>query len=503
MTDNTTGNATDRRAQMPRAVRDHFIDGRWMAPATAGSIDVHDSNTGQVIGSAPDGSSADVETAVAAARRALPAWRATAVTERARLLRGVADGLEVRQKELAELIAREVGAPMSLAMGAQTMAAIINFRAAADLAESFDYRTTIGTSVVVREPVGVVAAVTAWNFPLHLVTVKSSTALAAGCTVVVKPSEFSPLTAAVFAEVVEEVGLPAGTVNVVFGTGAGVGEPLVSHEDVAMVTFTGSTRAGKRIGEICAAQVKRATLELGGKSPLVILDGANLQRAVSFGVADLMVNNGQRCDALTRMVVPRGRLGEVEELVRVEVEGYALGASTADTTQVGPMVSDIQRKRVHEYIEVGVAEGAKVVTGGPGRPDLAGDLADGYFVRPTVFSDVDRSMRIVQEEIFGPVLVLQAYDEEEDAVEIANDTVYGLHAGVWAADADTAIAFASKIEAGMITINDAGLNMAAPFGGYKQSGLGREFGRFGFEEFLEIKKLEVGEPGPGEQSAPV
>lgn len=471
-----------------RAVDAHFIDGTWSPAQVAERIDVHDSNTGAVIGHAPAGTAAEVERAVAAAKAAQPAWAALPAAERARYLRAVAAGLEARQEELAQIIAREVGAPIALCRGSQTQAPVFNFTNAARIAEEYAYDERLGNAIVTREPIGVVAAITAWNFPLHLVTVKAAFALAAGNTVVVKPSEVAPLSAAILGEIAVEAGLPAGVLNVVFGTGPEVGEALVAHEDVRMVTFTGSTRAGRRIGELAADQVKKVTLELGGKSPLVILDGADLPAAVSFGIDDLLINNGQRCDALTRMVVPRHAVPEVERLVRERMERLQVGLSWDERTDVGPMVSAVQRDRVMEYLRIGREEGARVVVGGP---DAAAGPEGGYFVPPTVFSDVDPGMRIAQEEIFGPVLVIQPYDDAAEAVEIANDTVYGLHAAVWAGDNAAALAVGRKIEAGVVTVNDGVMNMDAPFGGYKQSGLGREYGVLGFEEFLEIKKLEL------------
>lgn len=476
------------------AVNQHFINGKWTEPSRPDTVDVIDSNTAAVIGHAPAGTSTDVEAAVQAADAALPGWRATSPAERAQYLRAIADGLARRQEELAQLIAREVGAPLPLARGSQTQAAVGNFTSSAAIAESFEYRTALGNSWIVREPIGVVGAITAWNFPLHLVTVKAAYAMAAGNTVVVKPSEVAPLTAAVLCEIVAEAGLPAGVFNVVFGSGREVGEAIVTHPTVRMVTFTGSTRAGKRIGELAASQVKKVTLELGGKSPQVVLPGADLEQAVAFGVADLMINNGQRCDALTRMVVPRDRLAEVEQAVTKTVAEYQVGDSTQEGTQVGPMVSAVQRDRVVGYIRTGIEEGAKLLVGGPEAPDLPDALSGGYFVRPTVFSEVERTMTVAQDEIFGPVLAIQPYDDVEDALAIANDTVYGLHASVWATTDEEAIEVASRIEAGMVTINAGVMNMDAPFGGYKQSGIGREYGRFGFEEFLEIKKLETAAP---------
>ncbi len=474
-----------------RTITKNFIDGHWTSTAGAALIDVFDSNTGQVMGQAPASTSADADRAVAAARKAQPGWRAMDPKERGTYLRAIAAGLRDRQEELAQSISREVGCNLALSRGPQTGTPIHSFTTAADIAESYEYRSKLGNSWIVREPLGVVGAITAWNFPLHLVTVKAAFAMAAGNTVVVKPSEVAPLTAAILCEIVAASGLPNGVFNVVFGTGADVGEAIVRNPDINMVSFTGSTRAGMRIGEVAASQVKKVALELGGKSPLVILDSADLEAAVTFGVADCFTNNGQRCDALTRMVVPRGKLAQAEEFAAKAASGYSVGNSTEDGTEVGPLVSAVQQQRVTGYIKQGVSEGARLVVGGPDAPALDGKLEGGYFVQPTIFSDVKPDMTIAKEEIFGPVLVLQPYESVEEAVFLANNTDYGLHASVWAKDDAEAIDMANRIDAGMVTINNGAFNPVAPFGGYKHSGLGREFGNFGFEEFLEVKTMQT------------
>ena len=474
-----------------RTVTKNFIDGSWTATAATTLIDVFDSNTGQVIGKAPASTATDADRAVAAAKKAQPAWRALNPKIRGQYLRAIAQGLTDRQEELAQSISREVGCTLELSRGSQTATPIHSFNTAADIAEGYEYRTKLNNSWIVREPLGVVGAITAWNFPLHLVTVKSAFAMAAGNTVVVKPSEVAPLTAAILCEIVAEAGLPAGVFNVVFGTGPDVGEAIVNNQDVNMISFTGSTRAGMRIGEVAASQVKKVALELGGKSPLVILDSANLEAAVTFGMADCFTNNGQRCDALTRMVVPRAKLAEAEKYAAKIANDFVVGSSVAEDTTIGPMVSAVQAERVAGYIKQGIAEGARLVVGGPDAPALQDELTAGYFVQPTIFTDVTPEMTIAQEEIFGPVLVLQPYDTVEEAVHLANNTDYGLHASVWAKDDSEAIDIANRIDAGMITINNGAFNPAAPFGGYKHSGLGREFGNFGFEEFLEVKTMQT------------
>jgi aldehyde dehydrogenase (NAD+) len=340
----------------------------------------------------------------------------------------------------------------------------------------------------VREPIGVVGCITPWNYPLHQIAAKIAYAMAAGCTVVLKPSEVVPLNAFILAETIEAAGLPAGVFNLVTGTGPVVGEAIAGHPGVDMVSFTGSTRAGRRVSELASTTVKPVAMELGGKSPNVILDDADLARAIPDGVAKCYLNSGQTCSALTRMLVPRGKLAEAEALAKSAAEEYTPGDPFEDSTRLGPLVSAVQRERVRGYIEKGEAEGAKLVTGGAAAPE---GLEHGYFVRPTVFSEVTPEMAIAQEEIFGPVLAIQPYDDEDDAVRIANDTVYGLAGGVWSGDQEHAIAVAKRIRTGQIEINGGAFNPLAPFGGYKQSGHGRENGRYAIEELLQVKSLQL------------
>jgi acyl-CoA reductase-like NAD-dependent aldehyde dehydrogenase len=354
------------------------------------------------------------------------------------------------------------------------------------VAADYNFTETIGTSEVIKEPVGVVVCITPWNYPLHQVVLKVAPALAAGCTVVVKPSELAPLSAFILAEVIDDVGLPPGVFNLVTGTGPEVGEALVAHPEVDMISFTGSTRAGRRISEVAAPMVKRVALELGGKSPNVILEDADLQSAITTGIMGCYLNSGQTCTALTRMIVPRSKLEEVERIAKEVAETYTPGDPFDANTRLGPLVSAQQQERVRGYIKNGIEEGAKLVTGGPEQPE---GLDKGYFVKPTVFSDVSNDMTIAQEEIFGPVLSIIPYDDEEEAVRIANDTIYGLAAAVMSSDAEHAKAVAKRIRAGQVQINAGGFNPNAPFGGYKQSGKGREAGKYGLEEFLEIKAL--------------
>jgi betaine-aldehyde dehydrogenase len=390
--------------------------------------------------------------------------------------------------EISQLIAREVGTPVNVSTIIQVGLPIMTFASMAELVGQVPWEETVGNSTVVREPVGVVGAITPWNYPLHQIAAKVAPALAAGCTVVLKPSEVAPLNAFVLAEVMHEIGLPPGVFNLVSGTGSDVGEAVARHREVDIVSFTGSTRAGKRVAELAAATVKRVTLELGGKSATVILPDADFDRAVPAGVTMCFLNSGQTCNALTRMLVPRDRLRETEEIAVRTAESYTLGNPLDDTTRIGPLVSAAQRERVRAYIQNGIDEGAKLVIGGVDPPE---GLEKGFFVRPTVFSEVRRDMTIAQEEIFGPVLSILPYDTEDEAIEIANDSVYGLAGAVWAADAARATGVARRIRTGQVDINGGSFNPLAPFGGFKQSGHGRELGKFGLEEYLEIKSLQL------------
>ena len=470
-------------------VRDRlWIGGAWVPSTGAGAIDVIDSATEAVIGSVPEGTVEDIDAAVAAARQAFPGWASTPVEERTALLTRVGEALGARMDSLADLITHEVGMPFVLSQLVQVGLPMATFGSMAPIAAGFAWEQEVGTSLVVREPIGVVGAITPWNYPLHQIAAKVAPALAAGCTVVLKPSEVAPLNAFVLADIFEEVGAPAGIFNLVTGYGPVVGEALAAHPGVDMVSFTGSTRAGKRVSEVAAATVKRVALELGGKSANVLLEDADFARAVPDGVAKCYANSGQTCSALTRMLVPRQRLGEVEELARAAAETYTLGDPFDKDTRLGPLVSEVQRDRVRNYIDKGIGEGARLVTGGAEAP--AG-LDRGYFIRPTVFSSVTRDMTIARDEIFGPVLAIIPYDDEEEAVEIANDTDYGLAGGVWSGDPERARAVARRLRTGQVEVNGGGFNPMAPFGGYKQSGNGRELGAFGLEEYLEVKSLQL------------
>jgi aldehyde dehydrogenase (NAD+) len=470
-------------------VRDEvFVGGEWVEPAGTETIEVVDPTSEEVMGRIPACAPADVDRAVGAAREAFESWSQTSREERAGHLAAIAERLGERADEIAATIAQELGMPLKLSRIIQAGLPIGQFAAMPKLIEEVVWEEEIGNSRVLREPVGVLGAITPWNYPLNQIACKVAPALAAGCTVVLKPSGVAPLNAFVLAEAIEEAGLPAGVFNLVSGAGALVGEAIASHPGVDMVSFTGSTRAGRRVSELAAATVKPVAMELGGKSPNVILDDADLERAVPDGVAKCFLNSGQTCSALTRMLVPREMLAEAERLAVAAAETFTPGDPFEESTRLGPLVSDAQRRRVRDYIEKGEAEGAKLLIGGAAPPE---GLERGYFVRPTVFSEVRPEMTIAQEEIFGPVLAIQPYADEDDAVRIANDSVYGLAGGVWSADTERAIRVARRIRTGQVEINGGAFNPIAPFGGYKQSGHGRENGRYAIEELLQVKSLQL------------
>jgi acyl-CoA reductase-like NAD-dependent aldehyde dehydrogenase len=469
-----------------------YIDGAWVPSTGSGAIDVFDSTNGEVIAQIPEGTADDVDAAATAAHAAFESWSQTSPEERAKYCTRIAEGLGARVDEIATVITREAGMPKWLSSLVQAGLPINSFNTAAQLAESYEYETQVGNSLVVREPVGVVGAITPWNYPLHQIAAKVAYAIAAGCTVVLKPSEVAPVDAFILAEVVHDAGLPAGVFNLVSGTGPVVGEAIAGHPKVDMVSFTGSTRAGKRVAEVAAQSLKRVALELGGKSANVLLDDLDdegFDKAVRDGIGKAYLNSGQTCTALTRMLVPTGRLSDAERIAADEVETkFQPKDPFAEGAMLGPLSSQAQVERVTGYIQKGIDEGAKLVTGGPERPE---GLDEGYYVRPTVFSDVRNDMTIAQEEIFGPVLSIIAYDDEDDAARIANDSAYGLSGGVWSADVDRAKAFARRVRTGQIEVNGGAFNPSAPFGGYKNSGYGREYGVHGFEEFLEVKSMQL------------
>jgi acyl-CoA reductase-like NAD-dependent aldehyde dehydrogenase len=465
-----------------------YIGGEWVKSTGTGAIEVLNSTTEQVMGSVPEGTVEDVDRAVAAARSAFESWSQTSVQERADWMRRIGEALAGRMDEIAELIAQEVGMPIKLSSMIQAGLPTGTFASMPQLLAELPWEEKIGNSLIVREPVGVVGAITPWNYPLHQIAAKVAPALAVGCTVILKPSQVAPLNAVLLAEVLDELGLPAGVFNLVTGRGSVIGEALAAHSDVDMISFTGSTAAGRRVSAAAAGTIKRVALELGGKSPNVILDDADLQKAIPDGVGKCFLNSGQTCSALTRMLVPRARLAEAEQIAAAVAEQFKPGDPFESGTMLGPLVSEEQRKKVRDYISKGSDEGAKLVTGGADAPD---GLESGYFVRPTVFSEVTPEMTIAQEEIFGPVLAIMPYEDEDDAVRIANDSVYGLAGGVWSGDEERAKRVALRIRTGQVEINGGAFNPLAPFGGYKQSGYGRELGRFGVEEFLQIKALQL------------
>ena len=465
-----------------------YIDGAWVPSAGTGTIDVINSTTEEVMGRIPEGTPEDVDKAVAAANRAFTSWSQTSKEERGKYLQRITEGLQARMSDIANVIAQEVGMPINLSNMIQVGLPLMSFSSMQSLLDETPFEEQVGNSLIVREPVGVVGAITPWNYPLHQIAAKVAPALAAGCTVVLKPSEVAPLNAFLLTEIIDEVGLPAGVFNLVTGTGPVVGEAIAAHPDVDMVSFTGSTNAGKRVSEVASKNVKRVALELGGKSPNVILDDADFARAVTDGVGKCFLNSGQTCSALTRMLVPRSRLAEAEDLAVKAAETYTPGDPFDMSSRLGPLVSAAQQERVRSYIRKGEEEGAKLLTGGVDAPE---GLDKGFFVRPTVFSEVRNDMTIAQEEIFGPVLSIIPYDTEEEAIQIANDTVYGLAGGVWSGDAERAKSVARQIRTGQVEINGGSFNPLAPFGGYKQSGHGRELGKFGLEEFLEVKSLQL------------
>ncbi|MBA2283678.1 MAG: aldehyde dehydrogenase family protein [Actinomycetota bacterium] len=470
-----------------------YIDGAWVASGGSGSIEVFDSTDGSVIGTIPSGNADDVDRAAQAARAAFDNWAATSPEERGKFCSRIAEGLGARMDEIATIVTREAGMPKWLSQIVQAGLPINSFNTAAALAESFAYETQVGNSLVVKEPVGVVGCITPWNYPLHQIAAKVAYAMAAGCTVVLKPSEVAPLDAYVLAEVIHDTGLPAGVFNLVTGTGAEVGEAIAAHPDIDMVSFTGSTRAGKRVAEVASQSLKRVALELGGKSANILLDDLDdegFDKAVRDGVGKCYLNSGQTCTALTRMLVPRDRLADAERIAADEVANkFQPSDPFADFVMLGPLSSKAQVDRVNSYIQKGIDEGAKLVTGGTSKPE--GVNPDGYFVQPTVFSEVTNDMTIAREEIFGPVLSILPYDTEEEAVEIANDTIYGLSGGVQGGDVERAKKVARRIRTGQIEVNQGAFNPNAPFGGYKQSGYGREYGEFGFDEFLEVKAMQL------------
>ena len=469
-----------------RYVEALYIGGDWVTPSSPQRIEVENPATEKTIGHVPAGQAADVDRAVAAAKAAFPHWSALSRSERADHLAALHAGLTTRRDEMAATITAEMGAPARLAASIQVDLPLRVLDSYVQMLRDPDEPRRVGNSLVVTEPVGVVGAITPWNYPLNQTMAKLAAALAAGCTVVHKPSEVAPLSAFLLAQIAHEAGLPAGVYNVVSGDGPDAGEPLVRHEDVDMISFTGSTEVGRRIGALAADTVKRVALELGGKSANVILPDADLAAAVKVGVANCLLNAGQTCTAWTRMPVPADRQDEALEIAVAAAAKYVPGDPTDPATRLGPLVSATQRKRVLEYIDLGVASGARLVLDGrQGVPPV------GYYVGPTIFADVDPNSRIAQEEIFGPVLAVIPYRDEEEAIRIANGTPYGLAGAVWSSDVEHALAVARRLRTGQVDINGAPFNHLAPFGGYRRSGVGREFGEHGYLEFCQVKAIQL------------
>lgn len=463
-----------------------FVGGEWRVPAGWETAAVIHPATESAVAEVALGNRADVDLAVAAARAAFPAWAATAPADRARYLSAIHKGILQRAELFAQAIALEMGSAVTFARTFQVPFAAEHVRVAAENLATYRFVEMRGSTAIAREPIGVCGLVTPWNWPLYQITAKVAPALAAGCTVVLKPSELSPLSALLFAQVIEEAGLPAGVFNLVNGSGSEVGDAMSRHPDIDMISITGSTRAGILVSQAAAETVKRVALELGGKSPNIVLPDADLDRAIAPGVASSMRNVGQSCSAPTRMIVPRAALAQVERIAAETVSQFVVGDPFAEATTHGPIANKAQYDRVQRMIETGIAEGAKLVCGGPGHPE---GVYSGYYARPTVFSDVRPDMAIAQEEIFGPVLVIIPYDTIDEAVAIANGTVYGLGAQVQGTDMDQARAVASRIRSGQVHINYPAWDPQAPFGGFKQSGNGREYGIFGMEEYLEVKAI--------------
>jgi aldehyde dehydrogenase (NAD+) len=464
-----------------------YVDGQWVPPHGSGAIEVIDPSTEQSIGSVPNGSVADVDSAVAAARRAFDPL--ISVAERRERVAALIAAMEKRLPDIAETITAEMGAPVRIAQSVQTQVPLAVARGFAAVLDSFDFEERVGNSLVVREPYGVVGAITPWNYPLYQVIAKVLPAIAAGCTVVLKPSNEAPLSVFEFVEAIDDAGLPAGVVNLVSGPGRVIGERIAEHPEVDFVSFTGSTGVGARVAELAGRSVKKVALELGGKSANVILGDADLGTAVKVGVGNAFLNGGQTCMAWTRMLVPQSRYGEALDLIEAAVARYTVGDPWDPGTRIGPSASASQYQTVRGFIERAQRDGARLLTGG------AEQVRDvGFYVTPTVFADVDPDSELGQEEVFGPVLAVIPFADEDDALRIANGTRYGLSGAVWAGDVEHAVAFARGVRTGQLDINGGMYNPVAPFGGYKKSGIGRELGRAGFEEYLQTKSLQLPEP---------
>jgi aldehyde dehydrogenase (NAD+) len=464
-----------------------YIDGKWLDSNSDRTISVLNPTTGGILANIPAGNAIDANRAVDAAYQAFPAWSKKTTNERADLIDRVAELLLAKSDLFAETITSEVGMPLKLSKLIQVGNAISSWKHYAQIARDFKYEESVGNSLLVHEPIGVVACITPWNFPLIQITHKIAPALVAGCTVVLKPSELAPLNAIALAEVIHEAGFPPGVFNLIMGNGEDVGEALVSNPKVDMVSFTGSTRAGKRVGEIASQSIKRVALELGGKSSSVVLDDADLAKAIKGTLNSCFLNSGQTCLAHTRLLIPESKYDEAKTIVLAAVEKMKIGDPFVEGTRLGPVISSAQRDRIRNYIATAKKEGAEVIVG---EAEIPNELLSGNFVQPTVLGKVLPNDTVAQEEIFGPVLSIITYKDEDEALKIANNTIYGLGGAVWSNDLDRAMHFARHMRTGQVDINGAPFNTLAPFGGYKQSGNGREYGLYGFKEFFEIKSIQ-------------
>lgn len=463
-----------------------YIDGRWVEPASPSWFDVIDPATETVVERLALGDATDVDRAVAAARKALPGYARTSVAERIALLQRIVSIYERRQEEFAQAMRVEMGAPITFSRTFQVPRGWLHLNQLIDVLQRFQFEETRGTTLIRHEPVGVCGLITPWNWPINQIVVKVGPALAAGCTMVLKPSEYSPLSSLLFAQVLDEAGVPPGVFNLVNGDGPGVGAALSAHPDIDMLSFTGSTRAGVLVARSAADTVKRVAQELGGKSANILLDDVDLQDAVTRGVAACFTNSGQSCSIPTRMLIPRNLMDDAIQIAKAAAEGYSVGPTTDENTQLGPLVNRAQWRRVQALIQSGIDEGAQLVTGGVGLPP---GIEKGYYARPTVFANVAPEMTIAQEEVFGPVLSMIAYDSEAHALAIANGTHYGLAAYVQSADQQRARQVARQLQAGSVHVNYPPADFAAPFGGVKRSGNGREWGEYGLREYLEVKSV--------------
>ena len=461
-----------------------YIDGKWVKPLADKKITVINPATEEEAGYVYSAGYTDVDQAVAAARKAFSSWQATAVGERTGFLRAIANGINLRGDELAKIITKEMGMPSNISYGYQVEPPVMVIESFIEVVENFAFQQRNKTSLNLLEPIGVCALIVPWNFPLTQAMLKLAPALCAGCTVILKPSEFTPLSSSVLAEIIDGAGLPPGVFNLIHGEGNEVGVALSAHPGVDMISLTGSTRAGVSVASNAAASLKRVTLELGGKSPNIICDDADLTKVVPAGVNKCFSNSGQACDAPTRMLVPESKFEQVAELAKATAEALQTGDPADETTNLGPLVNQSQYNRVNELIKSGIDEGARIITGGLGKPD---GVDKGYYIKPTIFIDVDNKMRIAQQEIFGPVLCIIPYTDDDDAIRIANDTQYGLAAYISSSDKNRLAYIAKRLQAGQIRINQAPFDITAPFGGYKMSGYGRELGEAGLEEYLQIK----------------